>query len=1047
MDLIKFSIKNPVTIIVSVLIVVMFGILSLDKLPYQLTPSVTKPEIKITTVWGGATPYEIEREIIEEQEDALKSLNNLIDYESSAKDNMGVITLTFKLGTDLRAALQDVSNKLNEVSDYPADVEEPIIETATAAPVIWMMLQTLPDNPKHIDEYKTYFDDEIKPAIRRVDGVAGSMGGGGREQEMQISVDVNKLATYNLTMKQVIATLQGENIDVAAGVLNLGRRAYRIRTVNKFSSIKDIENILLISNREQRVTVSDVAEVNFGYQTASSVAMFLGKDGIFLGVQPNSEANIVRLTNDVEKVVNELNEKVLPKKGLVIKWLYDQRPYIVGSVDLVQQNIIIGGTLAIFILILFLRSVSPTAVVGIAIPISVIGTFIILDITGSSLNTISLAGISFAVGMLVDAAIVVLENIDRHRKNGESIAQAAYKGASEVWGALIASALTTMAVFLPIVFLEDEAGQLFKDIAIAVTSAVSFSLFVSIAVIPMLWKKFASISNKEPRGDSGLTKLGHSFVNMFMSIVEWSLKSIATKLIMISTLAILSVSIIYFMFPKMDYLPQGNKNLIFNILIPPPGLSYQERYDMGTYLMKKIEPHVNKDVDGVPGLNRAFYVSFGDFVLFGGTSMHEDRAKELIPMFSPIVNSLPSTFGITIQSGVFEDGVGEGNTVDIDISGEKIEDITNVGMQLFMATSGAIKGAQVRPVPSIELLYPEVRIKPNQDALMSLGMSSFDLGVITDVLMSGRQIGDFEQDGKKKIDLVLKAKDEQIRTPEDILNAQVALPNGSLVSMSSLASSDSTIGISEIRHLAGKRTITLQVTPPANLTIEETMGILNGVLKKMKSEGKISKNIEIGISGTADKLSQTIEMLSINFILALVIIYLLMAALFGNFLYPIVIMFTVPLATAGGFLGLKLTNMFVAPQPLDVLTMLGFIILVGIVVNNAILIVHQSLNLIRNEGMEHKKAVLEATRSRIRPIYMSSLTSIFGMLPLVLIPGPGSEFYRGLGSVITGGLALSTFFTIFVTPALLMFFITLENRVKRKNDEDEEKLIASLEEE
>ncbi len=1046
MDLIKFSIKNPVTIIVSVLIVVMFGVISLNKLPYQLTPSVTKPEIKITTVWGGATPYEIEREIIEEQEDALKSLNNLVSYESSSKDNMGEITLTFKLGTDTRAALQDVSNKLNEVSDYPADVEEPIIETATASPVIWMMLQTTPENPRHIDEYKTFFDDEIKPAIKRVDGVAGTMDAGGRRQEMQINVDVNKLASYNLTMKKVIAILQGENVDVAAGVLNLGRRAYRIRTVNKFASTKDIEDILLISNREQRVTVSDVAEVNFGYKTASSVAMYLGKDGIFLGVQPSSDANVVSLTNDVEKVVNELNEKVLSKKGLVIKWLYDQRPYIVGSVDLVQQNILYGGTLAIFILILFLRSVSPTAVVGIAIPISVIGTFIILDITGSSLNTISLAGISFAVGMLVDAAIVVLENIDRHRKNGESIAQAAYKGASEVWGALIASALTTMAVFLPIIFLEDEAGQLFKDIAIAVTSAVSFSLFVSIAVIPMLWKKFATISAKEPKGESQLTRFGNKFVDKFMVVVEWSLQSVRTKLITIISLSFLSISMIYLLFPKMDYLPPGNKNLIFNILIPPPGLSYQERYDMGTYLMKRIEPHVNKDVGEIPGLNRAFYVSFGDFVLFGGTSMHEDRAKGLIPMFRPIVNSLPSTFGITIQSGVFEDGVGEGNSVDIDISGEKIEDIANVGAQLFMATSGAIKGAQVRPVPSIELLYPEVRIKPNQDALMSLGMSSFDLGIITDVLMSGRQVGDFEQDGKKKIDLVLKAKDEQIRTPEDILSAQVALPNGSLVPMYSLASASSTIGISEIRHLAGKRTITLQVTPPPNMTIEETMEMLNGVIAKVKSNGKIGKDIDIGISGTADKLTQTIDMLTMNFILALVIIYLLMSALFGNFLYPIVIMFTVPLATAGGFLGLKLTNLFIEPQPLDVLTMLGFIILVGIVVNNAILIVHQSLNLIRKEGMEHKKAVLEATKSRIRPIYMSSLTSIFGMLPLVLIPGPGSEFYRGLGSVITGGLALSTFFTIFVTPALLMFFITLENRVKRKKDEDEEKLIASLEE-
>jgi len=1047
MDLIKFSIKNPVTIIVSVLIVVMFGMLSLDKLPYQLTPSVTKPEIKITTSWPGATPKEIEREIIEEQEDAIKSLNNLIEYESSSKDNYGEISLTFKLGTDLRAALQDVSNKLNEVSDYPDNVNEPIIETATASPVVWMMLQTTEDNPRHIDEYKTFFDDEIKPAVKRVEGVAGSMGGGGRQQEMQISIDVSKLASYNLTMNEVVNTLKGENVDVAAGVLNLGRRSYRVRTVNKFASTQDIKDILLISNREQRVSVGDVAEVNFGYETPTSVAMYMGKDGIFLGVQPTSDVNIVKLTNDVEKVVNDLNKNVLQQKGLKIKWLFDQRPYIVGSVDLVQQNIIYGAILAVFILVLFLRSISPTAVVAIAIPISVIGTFIILDAMGRSLNTISLAGISFAVGMLVDAAIVVLENIDRHRKNGETISEAAYKGASEVWGALIASVLTTVAVFLPIIFLTNEAGQLFKDIAIAVTAAVTFSLFVSISVIPMLWKKFAGMSSSEPKGESAISRFGNVFVNFFMSIVTWSLKNFFTKIFMILTLTAISASTIYTLFPKTDYLPQGNKNLIFNILIPPPGLSYEERYNMGAYLMKKIEPHYNKDVDGIPGVNRAFFVSFGDFMIFGGTSMHEDRAKELIPMFAPMVNSIPSTFGITIQSGVFEQGIGEGNTVNIDISGEKIEDITNVGAQLFMAARGAVKGAQVRPVPSIELLYPEFRILPNQDALKSLGMSSQDLGVIADVLMSGRKVGEFEQDGKKKIDLVLKASEEQIKTPEDIMSAQVALPNGSLIPMYSLASSENTIGISEIRHLNGKRTITLQITPPAGMTIEEAMGVLNGVLSQMKSSGKISKDITIGVSGTADKLSQTIDMILTNLLLALVIIYLLMAALFGNFLYPFVIMFTVVLATAGGFIGLKLVNVYVAPQSLDVLTMLGFIILVGIVVNNAILIVHQSLNLIKHEGVEHKKAVIEATRSRIRPIYMSSLTSIFGMLPLVLVPGPGSEFYRGLGSVITGGLAFSTIFTIFVTPALLMFVITLEHRVKRKPSEDETKALASLEEE
>ncbi len=1029
MDLIKFSIKNPVTIIVSVLIVVMFGFLSLEKLPYQLTPSVTKPEIKIKTFWPGATPYEIEREIIEEQESVLKSLNNLIDYESLSKDNYSELTLTFKLGTNLRAALQDVSNKLNEVSNYPDNVEKPVIETASASPVIWLMLQTLENNKKHVDSYKTFFDDDIIAAIKRVDGVSGIMSGGGRKKQMQIVFDTNKLASYGLSISQAIQTLQNENIDVSAGVLNLQRRAYRIRTVNKYTSVKSIENVLLISNREQRVRVKDIAEVNFGLETSSSVAMYLGKDGIFAGIQPNSSVNIVQLTNDVEKVVQELNKGILKEKNLKIHWIYDQRPYIVGSVDLVKQNILIGAFLAIFILITFLRSVSPTAVVSVAIPISVVGTFIILDAMGRSLNTISLAGISFAVGMLVDSAIVVLENMDRHRKEGMSISQAAYVGANEVWGALIASALTTIAVFLPIIFLQDEAGQLFKDIAIAVTAAVVFSLFVSISVIPMLWKKFTKEKEIKVR-KSVIGDFGNKIVKFIMSLVNLSLKNIFSKIFTIISLAVFSGGIIFLLFPKVDYLPQGNKNLVFNILIAPPGFSYKERYEMGTYLMNRIKPHINKDVGDLPGLNRAFFVSFGDFNLFGGTSIHEDRGKDLIPLFRPIVNSLPSVYGVSIQSGVFEDGVGEGNSVNIDISGEKIEDLTNVGGLLFATTMKTLKGSQVRPVPSIELLYPEIRIKPNQDALMAMGMNSFNFGLAIDVIMSGRKIGSFEQEGKKKIDLIFKASDEVIKTPEDIMSVQLALPNSSLIPVSSLASYESTTGISEIRHLNGKRTISLQVTPPKGVTVDETMKIINKMLNDMKTKGMISKSVEIGLSGTADKLSQTIEMLSMNFILALVIVYLLMSALFGNFLYPIVIMFTVPLATAGGFLGLYLTNVFIAPQPLDVLTMLGFIILVGIVVNNAILIVHQSLNYIRSGEMSHKEAVLEATKTRIRPIYMSSLTSIFGMLPLVLIPGPGSEFYRGLGSVITGGLAFSTILTIFVTPALLMFFLKLEKSVK-----------------
>jgi len=1037
MNLIQFSIKNAVTVIVAVLIILLFGMLALDKLPYQLTPSVTKPEIKVTTIWPGATPYEIEQDIIEEQEKVLKSLNNLVTYESSSKDNLGEITLTFKLGVDINQVLLDVSNKINEVPSYPENVEQPIIKTSQASPVIWMMLQTTENNTKDIDEYKTFYENEIKAKIERISGVADIMQAGGTEQEMQIILDTEKLAQYGLTIDQVMQTVRNENVDISAGIQNVERKSYRIRTTGKLRNIKDIENITLFSDREQRILLKDVATIAFGYEDKSSVAMFFGVDGMFMGIQPSGDANIVALTNEVERVVNELNEGMLAKNNLKILWIYDQRPYIVGAVDLVKQNIMIGGVLAVIMLMLFLRSVAPTAVAAVAIPISIIGSFIVLEFLGRSLNTISLAGIAFAVGMLVDSAIVVLENIDRHRKMGKSLFDAAYDGTNEVWGALIASASTTVAVFLPIIFLQDEAGQLFKDIAIAVVASVTFSLFVSISVIPMLWKKVALFSEEhDSHKPSKLADFGTKIANMIMAVVNLSLKNVTTRIITIVSLTLVSVAMIFLLFPKMDYLPKGNKNLIFNILIPPPGLSYNERHDMGTYLFDKIAPHVDKEKDGFPAINRGFYVSFGDFIIFGGTSAEEDRAADLIPLYAPIVNSLPGIFGVSIQSGVFEDGVGEGNTVDIDISGEKIEDIANVGGMLFGATMQTLQGSQVRPVPSIELLYPEVRLIPNRDALSALGMSSKTFGESIDVLMNGRQVGDFQQDGKKKIDLVVKADASKILTPEDIYFAQIAVPDGSLVPVSSLASLERTAGISEIRHYNGDRTITLQVTPPPNMTIQEAMEIIKGgILPNVEKSGAL-KNVKINLSGTADKLSLTIEMLSFNIIMALVIIYLLMSSLFGNFIYPLVIMATVPLATAGGFVGLALTNKFLAPQPLDILTMLGFIILIGIVVNNAILIVHQSLNLIKTGEYTHKEAVVEATRSRIRPIYMSSITSIFGMLPLVLAPGPGSEFYRGLGSVITGGLALSTFFTIFLTPALLMFFIKMEKIVKKESKDE-----------
>lgn len=391
------------------------------------------------------------------------------------------------------------------------------------------------------------------------------------------------------------------------------------------------------------------------------------------------------------------------------------------------------------------------------------------------------------------------------------------------------------------------------------------------------------------------------------------------------------------------------------------------------------------------------------------------------------IYSIPGMYGISIQAGVFQTSLGQGRTIEVNISGDDLNRIAQVTGMLFGAIKKVIPEAQIRPKPSLELLFPEVRIIPDRDRLKAAGMTANSFGVAVDVLMDGRKIGEFKQEGQKKIDLILKVSEEDIATPEKLYNSLIAIPGGKVVPVSSLSTIQRTSGITEIRHLERQRTITLEITPPPTIALQEAMEMVNDMVVAPIANKGMLKGTSIGQSGVADKLTEARQNLQWNFVLAAIIAYLLMAALFGNFIYPLVIMFTVPLAAAGGLLGLKAVNILTANQPLDILTMLGFVILIGVVVNNAILIVHQALNNVRFNGMAYQQAVLESTRTRLRPIYMSAATSIFGMLPLVLVPGPGSEFYRGLGSVVLGGLAVSTIFTVFVIPALLMFFIKMEN--------------------
>ena len=1040
--MIKTLINRPIVIIVLMILMALFGILSLKSLPYQLTPKVTRPIITIQTTWSGATPYEIEREIIQRQEQALKGIDNLVSLYSNARNSRAFIALEFSINTNLTQVMLEVSNKLNEVKGYPDNIDKPIIRATgeDTSPIVRMMLISL-DKNKNVRQYRTFFNEQIIQYFERIEGVAEVFFPSGDNREMHIILDYQKLAAYNLSIDSIINTLERENVNISAGIMNYGRKSYRIRTNAEYKTPQMIADTILWSDGLKRVRIKDIAEVKEGYSTKTTASLYNGKEALSIFIKPTADANVLDLTNQVEKVFLSLNAGILAKEHLKLEWMYDQRDYIKQAIALVQQNIFIGAFLACGILLIFLRSITSTFIIALSIPLSIFGAFIIMSALNRTLNVVSLAGISFAVGMLVDSSIVVLENIHRHTKMNKPLFQAINDGTTEVIGGLIASVLTTIAIFIPIIRIQEEAGQLFKDIALAASSAVAFSLFVSLIVIPTLYyqihkitPKFQTIPLKPLNTISQcLQNFGDKCVALIMFFVQKCLQNTKNKILTILTLTSLPLLLGYILFPKMEYLPQGNQNFILSILNPPPGLSYNERQKIGEMLFTCLQPYLKengfKGNEKMPPIHNIFYLGSESNMLFGLRSTEITRASELIPLARECIATIPGISGNTSQAGIFERRGGAGRSIDVNISGENLESIIATALELqkiIFETFGT--QTQIRPIPSLELLYPEFNLYPNNDRLKAVGLDSRSFGIALDVLMDGRKIAEYKEEGRNNIDLILKTQKSQISSPEELHRSLIYTPNGGILPLSSLALQKLEYGINEIRHLETNRTITLQINPPQNITLQEAMDkIEKELLEKLRNNGFLGDN-KLTLGGNANQLTKIRLALEGGFILAVFIIYLLMAALYEDFIYPFIILFTIPLALSGGILGLWVVDTFLIKQSLDVLTMLGFIILVGIVVNNAILIIYQSLHNIRIYGMDYQKAIIEAIRVRIRPIYMSSLTSLFGMLPLVLAPGAGSEIYRGLGAVILGGLALSTFLTIFLIPCLLSFFITKEKK-------------------
>ncbi|MFH0944374.1 MAG: efflux RND transporter permease subunit, partial [Planctomycetota bacterium] len=453
MNLIQAAISRPVTVLVGVILLTLFGVLAAVSLPIQLTPDVDKPLVTVTTRWEGAAPMEVEREIIDEQEEQLKSVQGVVKMNSTAVEGSGSVELEFSVGTDVNRALLDVNDRLRQVRDYPETVEQPVIsagETQGSGAIAWFILKRLPGaqvDLEGIPRLRTLMEEVVKPLMERAKGVATVGVVGGVEKEVHVQIDPRRLAARDLTLLNVRDALRGQNIDTSAGTIDQGKRAYTVRTVGKFERLDELESLVLARRNGSPVYLRDVGSAAFGYKKPEAVVRSLGEPAIAINATRQSGTNVIAVMEELQKAVEGVNERVLQPLGLRLIQAYDQTTYIDSAISLVFQNLWVGGAITVMVLLLFLGSLRSTLIVAVAIPISVIGSFLALTALGRNLNVVSLAGLAFAVGMVVDNSIVVLENIHRHRQLGESAAVAALKGAQEVWGAVLASTLTTLAVF------------------------------------------------------------------------------------------------------------------------------------------------------------------------------------------------------------------------------------------------------------------------------------------------------------------------------------------------------------------------------------------------------------------------------------------------------------------------------------------------------------------------------------------------------------------------------------------------------------------------
>ena len=1046
--LIEIATERRVTIMMSVVAIVLFGLVSLSRLKVNLLPDISYPTVTVRTELTGAAPIEIENLLTKPIEEAVGVIRNVRLVRSVSRAGQSDVTLEFSWGTDMDIAGVDVREKI-DILDLPIEAQRPLLLRfdPSSEPIMRLSLlkkgedgAEVTTSESSLKALRRLAEDQIKNELEAEEGTAAVKVSGGLEDEIQIQVDQQKLSQLGISIQQIAQRIRAENVNLSGGRLEEGNQRFLVRTINEFQSVQGFASAIVANVAGRPIYLGDVATVKRGYKEREAITRVNGRESVELAVYKEGDANTVQVANRVERRLQQI-QKTLPDNLELVK-IYDQSKFIASAINDVTTAAIFGGILAIIVLYGFLRDSRATSIIAVAIPISVIGTFLLMYANDISLNIMSLGGIALAVGMLVDNAIVVLENIFRKREQGESTLEAARNGTAEVSGAVIAATLTTIAVFFPMVFISGIAGQLFRDQALTVTFALVFSLIVALTLIPMLAAlgsgyRYEDVKEDTPAGRFTkivalvvrglawvfgkikwlfwlilwapswlLQRLYKTVAAFYPGMLAWSLKH---RAIILSGAAAIFVATML-LIPRLgtELIPQLSQGE-FNVdLRLPPGapLAETDRAIQATQRATRdiADVELSFSVAGTGNRLDANPVEAGEntgtlSITMSPGSGREEENKAMDIMRREL-SRLPGVQYEFSRPAL----MSFASPLQIEVSGYNLDALAAVNQAIVTAMSASERFTDIKT--TIEQGNPEIQIVFDQERAAKLGLAVRDIADRVVANVRGEVATRFTW-RDKKIDVLVRSVDTRDASVEELRKLIVNPTAERPVTLEAVADIRVSRGPSEIRRIAQERVALIT----ANLGYGD-LGAAAAEAQSIIDRTPMPSGITAMVSGQNEEMQASFQSMQFALGLAVFLVYLVMASQFESLIHPFVILFTIPLALVGAVLALFLTGTTV-----NIVALIGVIMLAGIVVNNAIILV-DLINQLRSSGTAKTEAIMEAGRARLRPILMTTLTTALGLLPMAIGFGEGAEVRTPMAITVIGGLLVSTLLTLIVIPVV-----------------------------